>query len=36
MQLKLFQRKIFFRTCTLNYIQIHLTYAQQKNNAGTV
>ena len=36
MQLKLYQQMIFFRTYTLHFIQIHLIYAQQKNNAPTI
>ena len=30
MQLKLYQQMIFFRTYTLNFIQIHLIYAKKK------
>ena len=36
MQLKLYRQMIFFCTYTLNFIQIHLIYAQQKNNAPTI
>ena len=36
MQLKLYQQMIFFRTYTLHFTQIHLIYAQQKNNAPTI
>ena len=36
MQLKICQRKIYFHTLTLNYIQITLIYVQEKHHAPTV
>ena len=36
MQLNISHRKIYFHTHTLNYIQIDLTFAQEKYHAPTI